>query len=191
MAAPQFDLKTANGMLEYCIYYELSTGNSKKWALKHFELLAADFTPDERVLFVFIGIHNYVSATKHDNNAAYAITTKRIVTAQKNLIGQAIMSVSIDHVNDIKLKTGLLGGIVTFDAMSETFNVFLNKEIAQRVFDFAKKCVDHAKSLKAPKSTVQEPGNSLSDLRELNDLLKEGIITQAEFDAKKKQILGI
>ena len=106
------------------------------------------------------------------------------------------MSVSIDHVNDIKLKTGLFGGIVTFDAISETFNVFFQKEIAQRVFDHAKECVALAKKLKAQSAQtqsapVQESKSSVSELRELNELLKDGIITQSEFDAKKKQILGI
>ncbi|WP_081460877.1 SHOCT domain-containing protein [Fructobacillus fructosus] len=33
--------------------------------------------------------------------------------------------------------------------------------------------------------------NNLSDLRELKSLLDEGIITQEEFDLKKKEILGI
>lgn len=191
MSEPNFDMKTAKGMQEYCDYYEMGQGGTRGWALKHFDLLANDLRPDENVLSVFIGIHNYISATRHENNAAYAVTTKRIVVAQKNLIGKSIMSVSLDHVNDIKLKTGLMGGIVTFDAMSETFNVFMNKDIAQRVFEHARECINYAKGLKEQKPSAEGGKSPLSELRELNELLKEGIITQEEFDAKKKQILGI
>lgn len=193
MGEPNFDLRTAKGMQEYCDYYEMGRGSSRGWALKHFGLIADDLRPDEDVLTVFIGISNYESMTKHENNAAYAVTSKRIIVAQKNLIGKSIVSVALTHVNDVKLKTGLLGGIVTFDAMSETFNVFLYKEFAQRVFDNARDCIDYAKKQTAQPvaQKEQQSASSISDLRELNELLKDGIITQAEFDAKKKQILGI
>lgn len=191
MTEPNFDMRTAKGMQEYCDYYEMGKGATRGWALKHFELLAEDLRADETVLSVFIGINNYISATRHENNAAYAVTTKRIVVAQKNLIGKQIMSVSLDHVNDIKLKTGLLGGIVTFDAMSETFNVFMYKDIAQRVFQHTRDCINYAKGLKKESPSAQASKSSVSELRELNELLKDGIITQEEFDTKKKQILGI
>ncbi len=41
-------------------------------------------------------------------------------------------------------------------------------------------------------ATTQPPANDMSSqLEELKTLKDQGIITQAEFDAKKKQILGI
>ena len=36
-----------------------------------------------------------------------------------------------------------------------------------------------------------ENGNNIEDLKKLKDLLDSGIITQEEFDAKKKQLLGV
>ena len=42
-----------------------------------------------------------------------------------------------------------------------------------------------------PASTTQATGGSLDDLRKYKELLDEGIITQEEFDAKKKQILNL
>lgn len=51
------------------------------------------------------------------------------------------------------------------------------------------------KNLSQPVTAVQTAGSSVEDeldaLEKLNDLKEKGIITQEEFDAKKKQILGI
>ncbi|MBC2386370.1 SHOCT domain-containing protein [Listeria booriae] len=40
-------------------------------------------------------------------------------------------------------------------------------------------------------NATQQSSTNTSDLRALKDLLDDGIITQEEFDAKKKQILGL
>lgn len=40
-------------------------------------------------------------------------------------------------------------------------------------------------------SVEKQPVNSANELKELKELLDAGIITQEEFDAKKKQVLGI
>ncbi len=42
-----------------------------------------------------------------------------------------------------------------------------------------------------PTSVSASNGNSMSQLVQLKELLDQGIITQSDFDAKKKQILGI
>ena len=42
-----------------------------------------------------------------------------------------------------------------------------------------------------PAPAAPAPDNSLNSLRNLKALLDEGILTQEEFDAKKKQILGL
>lgn len=187
----QFNLRTAEGMQAYCDYYEMGAGVSKRWALKHFGLIAETLDPNEEVLSVFIGIYNYKSATRHENTAAFVITSERIISAQQNIIGKTISSVAIDHVNDVKLNTGIMAGTVTFDAFTETFNVFLNKEIAERVFNHARECIKYAKDKKSAQRSEPSNKSNLDDLRTLKSLYDEGIISKDEFEAKKKQILGI
>lgn len=162
---------------------------SKSWALKHFGLIERELRPHEEVLSVFMGIYNYVSATKHGNNAAYAITSERILIAQKNLIGEGISTIDIKRISDVKLSTGIIGGTVTFDSLTEKFNVFCNKEIAQRIYNHALECIRYVKEQQ--KQVTQIPNSDLDNLKKLKELLDEGIITQEEFNAKKKQILQI
>lgn len=191
MADPVFDLSKAADMYEFCKYYEMGFNASKGWALKHFSMIEQELRQTETVLSVFMGICNYVSPTNHGNNAAYAITTDRIILAQKNLIGEEISSIELTRINDIKLKTGVIGGVVTFDAMTEKFNVYCNKEIARRIYDYAQQCIKYAKSLVDTVAAQPKESGSFDDLKKLKELLDEGIITQEEFDAKKKQILGL
>ncbi len=40
-------------------------------------------------------------------------------------------------------------------------------------------------------ATPTQSGDKLDDLKKLKDLLDNGIITQEEFETKKKQILGL
>lgn len=76
----------------------------------------------------FIGLHNYQSITKHDGNYAYAITNKRIIIAQKKLMGENLKVVLLNNLNDVSTSTGILMGTITFDTIKETFNVMVDKK---------------------------------------------------------------
>ena len=78
-------MRTAEEMYQYCIDHNFGEGMNKKWGIKHFSLIERALKDDESPIMCFIGLHNYVSPTKHDNNFAYAITNKRILIAQQNL----------------------------------------------------------------------------------------------------------
>lgn len=55
----------------------------------------------------------------------------------------------------------------------------------------AKKIQEYVLQYKTRSVNQPSSGSNLSDLEKLDELKKKGIITQAEFDAKKKQILGL
>ena len=60
---------------------------------------------------------------------------------------------------------------------------------AEKVYNFLQKRIDEIKSSKAVPAV---PKTSSSDeLIKFKQLLDSGVITQAEFDAKKKQLLGL
>ena len=121
-------MKTANEMYEYCLENEFGRGFNRKWGEKHFGVIERNLLPDEEVLMAFIGIHNYQSMTKHDGNYAYAITDKRVLMAQKKLIGENLTIVLLENLNDVSISTGVLAGTITFDTLKETFNVMVDKK---------------------------------------------------------------
>lgn len=55
----------------------------------------------------------------------------------------------------------------------------------------AKQIQEYVLQYKSRSTCSETKPSGLSDLEKLDELKRKGIITQAEFDAKKKQILGI
>ena len=146
----------------------------------------------EEVLMTFIGLHNYISPTKHDQNYAYAITNKRIIMAQKKLVGEVCQTVSIDNVNDITFKAGVVFGIMTIDTYKETFNIALDKVSAKNVHSKAVEILHQLKSGNRTSGVSSSGSKSAAEqIKEFKELLDIGAISQQEFNAKKKQLLGL
>ena len=126
-------MKNASEMYNYCLENNFGQGVSKKWGLKHFEVVEKNLLPDEEVLMTFIGLHNNKSLSNHEGNYAYAITNKRMIMGQKKLIGENLKVVLLKHLNDVTTSTGLVAGTITFDTIKETFNVMVGKKQASNL----------------------------------------------------------
>lgn len=183
-------MKTSNEMYQYCLDNKYGEGMTKKWALKHFELIANALQNDEEAIMCFIGLHNYHSATAHDGNFAYAVTNKRIIMAQQKVIGQSFQTVSIDNLNDITLSTHMLSGIITIDTIKEKFNAYLSKQVALNVNERI-----HAVLLTLKEQTKAapsvNPSSNADEILKYKNLLDMGAITQEEFDKKKSELLNL
>lgn len=134
-------MRTAESMYNYCIENDLGKGTSKKMAIKHFKVIEDTLMKDEEVLTSFIGLHNFISLTEHENNYAYAITNKRIIMAQKKLIaGETVKIVLLNLLNDISLETAtgkglVMDGVLTFDTVKETFNVMVGAKQGRKILN--------------------------------------------------------
>jgi ribosomal protein L37AE/L43A len=184
-------LQTGEGMYEYCEKNGYGSGFTKGWGVKHFEIIEENLTNNEIVLMAFIGLHNYKSASKHDGNFAYAITNKRILMAQKDVIGQKFQTVSMENINDITFQTGLLFGVLTIDTYKETFNVGLDKQSAQKINAKIHEVLEERKQKPSQENKSIPVISSADELKKFAELHAQGILTDEEFAAKKKQLLGI
>lgn len=77
-----------------------------------------------------------------------------------------------------------------FNENSFTFDDDLFEQMDE-VAKFIKKKVDEAKLNKNSPATVIQQTSSADELKKFKELLDMGVITQEEFDAKKKQLLGL
>lgn len=180
-------MRTAEEMYNYCLENDYGQGLTKGWALKHFSLVEKSLMDDEEVVMAFIGLHNYISTTKHDSNYAYAITNKRVIIGQKKLIGESIKLVMRKHLNDINLNSGMVFGVITFDTIKETFNVAVAKKHSTPIFERLHKIFFSEEDPTAAPTAA--PVDKMSKLKELKELLDGGILTQEEFDSEKAKIL--
>lgn len=79
-----------------------------------------------------------------------------------------------------------------FNENTFTFNPELNEQMGY-VADYVKQQIDLCKKAKsAPdQATVIQQTSAADELKKFKELLDMGVITQEEFDAKKKQLLGL
>jgi len=183
-------VKTAKEMYKFCCDNKFGEGMNKKWGLKHFALIEQALSEDEEAIVCFIGLHNYVSATQHDSNFAYAVTNKRIIMAQQKIIGQNFQSVSIENINDITMKTSMMWGIVTIDTIKECFNVGVNKAVAKNINKAIHDTLYSLKSEQVDRQIQNQTNISVADeILKYKNLLDMGAITQTEFETKKKELL--
>lgn len=185
-------MKTAQEMYQYCIDNGFGEGQNKKWGTKHFSLIEQALGNDEYAIMCFIGLHNYVSMTKHDSNFAYAITNKRIIMAQQKVIGQNFQTVAIDNLNDVTMTTGAVFGTIVIDTIKETFNVGVNKIVAKNINNVIHDVLLSLKEDKKASANTNAPtASSADEILKYKNLLDMGAITQDEFDEKKRQLLGL
>lgn len=187
-------MRTAEEMVQYCDDNNTGAGFNAKWRLKHFQIVENQLKDDEEVLVAFIGIKNYVSPTQHEENWAYAVTNKRIIIGQKGLIGEKVDVISLRDLNDISFKKGMVYGILTIDTIKEEFNVAIIKNIATNVHKLVTNALmDLKEEMHQSSQPVQQvkADDPYEEIKKLKELLDMGIITEEEFDLKKKNILGI
>ncbi len=181
-------MRTAQEMYQYCVHNGFGEGMNKAWGLKHFSLIEHALSKDEQAIMCFIGLHNYISPTKHDSNFAYAITNKRIVMAQQKVLGQNFQTVNLDNLNDITAKIGVLVGVITIDTVKERFNIAMHSGVAKNINNVIH---DTLLSIKR-KQSLNDVGTSTADeILKYKKLLDMGIITQAEFTKKKKDLMDM
>ncbi len=189
-------MKTANEMYQFCIANGYGQGFTTHNSIKHFGIIEKNLGADEDVIFSFIGLHNYVSMTKHDNNFAYAVTNKRILLGQKRVVGEVFQSIALNRINDITFQSGLAYGVITVDAQTERFNVAVIKNQAQNInsklHDLLFELKNESNVQPAPVvHTAPAAASSADEIRKFKTLLDDGIITQEEFEKKKSELLSL
>lgn len=182
----------AENMYQFCVDNNFGSGFNKNWGIKHFKVLQENLIQGEKVLMTFIGLHNYKSVTKHDNNYAYAITNKRIIFGQKSMTGEKFKAVNHEKINDITFNKGVAFGVLTIDTPQEKFNVALDSASAASINNAIHEVLDKLKLESKQENSISSSSISSADeILKFKELLDAGIITKEEFEAKKKQLLGI
>ena len=132
-----------------------------------------------------------VCASKDGKTQLY-VSDKRIILHEiKGMLSNAEKSIPLGNITSIDidstfvfstLKITTSGNVATIDGVP----IAIANEI--------KAIIEHLKSQDTKKeySAIKEDTfDAASEIRKMKNLLDDGILTQEEFDAKKKQLLGI
>ena len=128
---------------------------------------------------------------------AVAFTDSRLLVAGKpnSLIGSfmssGVKSIKLDKINSV----GVFGMTVRLDTIGDEDVVIgsYSPEIRTKLSSEIQKIVNDYQSKKEAQSatTFVQQTSAADELKKFKELLDMGVITQEEFDAKKKQLLGL
>ena len=145
---------------------------------------------DEEITFGFLGAHCTIANREQCLGYIVLLTNKKLYYSGISSIAHFPRTGSIDLTTIQAVTSGKNGalGYVNFDAMQNTWHFSTAQEAAVReALDTAIRTAKEAG--KQPDS--QNPVSVADELKKFKELLDLNIITQEEFDAKKKQLLGL
>ena len=121
-----------------------------------------------------------------------AFTNKRVIS-KRGLISIKVLDSPIEKVNDVDVRQSLLGRILNYSS------VIIRTSSSVYTFDYVKDAIKFKNLLmttdRIQKVEIQEnnqvSNSNYDELNKLKELLDNNVITQEEFDKKKKDILGL
>lgn len=132
----------------------------------------------------------YAASGIVENNTVLVVcTNKRIIFIDKGLVyGIKTSVIPLDMINGVSYSKGLvLGSISVTNGANTTLIENIQKQPAEILANTIKK---EAANFKKNESVIAS-NDLASQLRELKELVDEGILTEDEFNAKKKQLLNL
>ena len=186
-------MRTAQEMREFAEKYKpdrFITENPKKVS---FETIVENLNEKEEILFAFVASAGSVSnyAVCH---VGVAISKDRLLVVYKPnspislFMGANCKTYNLKEVNSV----GPEGVSINISIRAEG-NIILGNWSPERrnlISNEIRKIVDASQSAKEG-GTIVNNVSAAEELKKFKELLDAGIITQEEFDAKKKQLLGL
>ncbi len=180
-------MKTVNEMMEAARKYQVVNLSVFEKAFSEIEKM---LRPDEDVLCAFTGS----SAQRKNSSMLLALTNQRLLIGGqiKGLlkVSYTAQSFNIENINAISQSWSAIGGDLIIDTLGDDIRI---GESARDVVNSIIVDFDTVlQSVKTPKSgAVIQQASAADELKKFKELLGMGVITQEEFDAKKKQLLGL
>ena len=178
-------MKTASEMYQYYKTNDFGE-NIYGWGEKHFKIIEKSLANDEQAEICFMGLfHN--AQNEALGYFAFAITNKRLICAQKKALGgDVIKFINYDNINDITVQNNLIGSsTLTFDTYKEIFKVWFGGKQAEKVYDSVEKFLSNQRNNKKSAPSI----SAADEIRKFKQLLDDGIITEEEFESKKRELL--
>jgi len=126
-------------------------------------------------------------------NGALILTNFRIVEYRKGIFGEVLETIPLQNITSIETKSFMGHRVIKFHTSHDElqFKTFASAESLQRLHDHVERLrhgdVSASESARTnQRDPAQDP---LEMLKRLGELKSAGIITEAEFELKKKELL--
>lgn len=127
-----------------------------------------------------------------DGQGQLYVTDKRVhANIIKGMLSNQESSIPLSNITSITVDSKFVFGSIAITTSGTTIKI---DDVPVAIAQEVKSIIEHLKSQGSKSESyaaTKDTFDLADEIRELKDLLDEGILTQDEFDAKKKQLLGV
>jgi hypothetical protein len=122
-------------------------------------------------------------------NERYAVTNRRVMLI-KGIINKHVSDSALEKVNDVVLTQSVIGRLLGYGDVE----IITGSDIGVNLFKRIARPVDFKREMLNQKESLGEGGHDEPDdvpelIRKLDDLRRQGVLTDQEFEAKKQKLL--
>lgn len=171
--------------------FEVKTFGNNKNIEKALELVK----DDEEILYISptnLSVKNSNTGKEEMLPGVCILTNKRFIFQNKILFQTKTETIDIQNIDNVSSEgNSMTGGKITINSLSKSYSMLVSykSSIMKLIVDTFEQAMNNAKKNNS-QSTVSN-SSSADEIKKYKDLLDSGAITQEEFDAKKKQLLGL
>ena len=114
-----------------------------------------------------------------------------MLAGRRKIRGDLVKTIYYDCIGDISSKIGWTLGTIIINSHTEYVNMSVEKAKVEVLTKLSLKAIQQHRAVAHSVRNQHQTISAIDELKKFKDLLDAGIITQAEFDAKKKQLLGL
>lgn len=162
------------------------TKSSALWGRREIAELPAIIPPDDELIGLVQGVYN-------GGQGILVATNNRLIFVDKGfLYGLKVEDFGLDKISSIQYETGMIFADIKIMASGNTAKISNVEKTSGRTFcDKVRAKLSASKQSSAPVAVVQQQVDVADQLGKLAALKEQGILTQEEFDAQKKKLLGL
>lgn len=148
---------------------------------KYFTSIISELKEDEELLF-------FCQAKEGKTDGTFLLTSKRVSFLKiAFLSGVSVVSMSIDKINSISKKKGMLKG--ELEIWDNSGKVVYS--VPSGYLDEIENYINQARNKSNSSAPTTNQVSAADEILKFKNLLDQGIINQEEFDKKKKELLGM
>lgn len=173
---------------------------SKKMALNSCAFLLEQLNPDEEIEFAFLA-NVQPKKTEDVPGAIWVITNRRLLVVKRKLFGDFTQTISLKNINDVTINNSGVGNFglakITIDTIWENITAITNIRYGSTIYGGLHDIIERKKLAFTETQACNSATTHIIEkspteqILEFKNLLDLGIISQEEFDAKRKQLLGL
>ena len=142
---------------------------------------------------ITLGVANYFTGLVSAGGKLLLTNKSLSFSAHAFNVGRQETKIDLKQITDVKVSANLLISqhiLVTANGKSHKFVVYHGSEWVQKIKEAIAKYDDVNTSVQSPSSN-SSANNYIAELQQLKQLLDMGVITEDEFNIKKRMLLGL